>query len=236
MKRLIRILLSVSTVLAAMAGATALWLQMTRVEAGDLPTLMTGDIVFQESGNAQSAAISLASRSLYTHTGLIEIGKNGRAYVVEATGPVRTTPLEEWMAHGTAGRITVKRLKGLDEARARKVLAAAHTYDGRPYDFYFHDGRETIYCSELVHLAFKDGAGLEVGSPERVKDLHIDNAAVRALIEARWQQHPVCRDGKAKSFDTCYPRILEQTLVTPARVARDTKLETVFSNFGLAAD
>lgn len=236
MRRFMKFLLSLMILAALGAGSLAAWLYATHVEAADLPPLKTGDIVFQESGNAQSTAISLASLSLYTHTGLIEIGADGRARVVEAAGPVRTTALEDWMARGTAGRITVKRLKGLDAATARRVLTAAHAFDGRPYDFYFYQGRDAIYCSELVHLAFKDGAGLDVGTPEMIKDLNIGNAAVRALIEARWRDYPLCRDGQVGDFDTCYQRILQQTLVTPANVARDQKLETVFTNFGLAAD
>lgn len=236
MRWLGKFLLYLVLLTAVLAAGMAAWLHATRVEASDLPPLQSGDIVFQESGNAQSAAISLASMSLYTHTGIVEIGSDGRARVVEAAGPVRTTALEDWMARGTAGRITVKRMKGLDAAAAGKVLEAAHALDGRPYDFYFFNGRDAIYCSELVHLAFKDGAGIEAGKPETIQSLNIDNSAVRSLIESRWRDYPLCRDGKAVDFDTCYQRILQQTLVTPASVARDPKLETVFTNFGLAAE
>lgn len=233
---LLRSLIALS--LAALLGAAglALWLSRTRVTAQDLPALRTGDIVFQESGNSQSMAIALASRSLYTHTGLIEMDAEGRATVVEAAGPVRTTPLSDWIARGTGGRITIKRVEGLSEDAARKALTAAHAYDGRPYDFYFHDDAETIYCSELVHRAFADGPGMTIGKVERVKDLHIDNAAVRGLIEARWQRHPLCAAANAADFSSCYAIILDQTLVTPAAVARDPKLTTIFSNFSFAGD
>ncbi len=236
MNHLKRALFAILLMAAASITAGAVWLQATSVNARDLPPLRTGDIVFQESGSSQSAAIMLASRSLYTHTGLIEIDGDGHVFVVEAVGPVKRTPLPDWIARGTGGRITVKRLQSLDEKAARAVLAAAHAYDGRPYDFYFYEGRDAIYCSELVNLAFQDGGGIKIGNQQKLRDLHIDNAAARALIESRWREHPLCRDGKADTFQNCYPRILEQTLVTPASVARDSRLETVFSNFGLAAD
>ena len=236
MKRFLRWTLGLSATCAAALGIGVLWLSLTSVSAKDLPTLQTGDIVFQESGNSQSFAIALASGSLYTHTGLIEISADGRVNVVEATGPVRTTSLDKWIEHGTGGRITIKRVKGLEAYAARKALAAAHAHDGKPYDYFFYKGRDAIYCSELVHLAFKDGAGLTIGAEQRVKDLNIDNAAVRSLIEARWLQYPECVAKKAASFGACYPMILEETLVTPASVARDAKLETIFTNFGPAGD
>ena len=236
MKRWLVIGLGLTLALSATAGAGAVWLRSTRVKAGDLPKLKNGDLVFQTSGNTQSKAISLASHSLYTHVGIIEIASDGRPQVIEAVGPVRTTSLERWIEHGAAGRITVKRVKALSESNAAKVLKAAHGYDGKPYDIFFYRDHSAIYCSELVRLAFKEGTGIDLGKEQRIKDLNIDNAAVRSLIEARWRQHPLCRDGKAESFKACYPLILKQTLVTPASVARDGKLETVYSNFGIAAD
>lgn len=235
MKRVLKFILGSSATFAVTLGSAASWFSMTAVSSADLPPLKTGDIVFQESGSGQSLAIGLASRSFYTHTGLIEM-RDGEAFVVEAVGPVQTTPLDRWIKHGTGGRITVKRVKGLDEAAAAQTIAAAHTHDGKPYDIFFYNDRDAIYCSELVHIAFKDGAGLSIGKQERVKDLAIDNAASRALIKERWQRYPGCIASNAATYEACYAIILEETLVTPASVARDARLETIFTNFGLAAD
>lgn len=236
MKRLLRFSLGLTLVLAVAAGIFAGWLSATRVNARDLPKLKSGDIVFQIAGSTQSKAISLASHSLYTHVGIVEVTRDGRTQVIEAAGPVHATPIEPWIERGASGRITVKRVKGLTEADAAKAVRAAHAYDGTPYDIFFYKSHDAIYCSELIHLAFKEGPGIAIGKDERVKDLNIGNAAVRALIEARWRQHPACIAAKAESFKACYPLILQQTLVTPASVARDDKLETVYTNFGLAAD
>lgn len=236
MKRWLRFGLGLTVVLMVAAGLFATWLGLTRVKASDLPALKTGDLVFQIAGSTQAKAIALASHSLYTHVGIIELNRDGRPQVIEAAQSVRTTPFEAWIERGAAGRITIKRLKGLTEADAAKVARAAHTHDGKPYDIFFWHDRDAIYCSELVRLAFQDGVGMALGKEERVKDLNIDNAAVRALIEARWRRHPACIAAKAESFKRCYALILDQTLVTPASVARDDKLEMVYSNFGLAAD
>ena len=37
---------------------------------------------------------------------------------------------------------------------------------------------------------------------------------------------------KTANFNACYKLILDQTLVTPASIARDPKLELIYSNFG----
>lgn len=221
----------------ALAGAMlAVATGAGRAASGTLPALKTGDIVFQNDADEQGLAIMLATASPYTHVGLIEIDSKGRTMVVEAVGPVRTIPLERWIGNGTGKRITVKRLKGLTEADARRAVARAHVYDGRPYDQFFYETRDKIYCSELIYAAFKEGPEIDVGTVERVRDLKVGNEAVRAVIEDRWTKHPLCQKGPNRKFEACYQAILDQTLVTPASIARDPKMETVYSNFGLGIE
>ncbi|NOT72209.1 MAG: peptidoglycan peptidase [Hyphomicrobium sp.] len=236
MKRASRIFGIFALAVIGLSAAVIAWLAATTVSAADLPPLKTGDIVFQDSGGGQGLAIMLASRSPYTHTGLIEIAPDGTPLVVEAVGPVRTIPLDRWIANGTARRITIKRVKGLTSAAAQSAIARAHTYDGYPYDIYFHDSRDAIYCSELVYAAFKEGPNISVGRVEKIRDLAINNSPTRSLIEARWQRYPPCQAKGIASFDACFQVILEQTLVTPASIARHPALELVYSNFGPAGD
>ena len=236
MKRLLRSFVFCAALLAVISTSLLTWLNITAVAAGDLPPLRNGDIVFQDSGGGQGVAIMFASRSLYTHTGLIEIAPDGTARVVEAVGPVRTIPLDRWIANGRGKRITIKRLRNLDESKAKAVIARAHHYDDYPYDIFFYESRDAIYCSELVYAAFLEAVGITVGRVEKVRDLHIDNAAVRKLIEARWQRHPLCQSNETTTFEACYALVLEQTLVTPASIARDPQMELVYSNFGMVGD
>ena len=156
--------------------------------------------------------------------------------MIEAAGPVRTIPLSRWISNGTLKRVTVKRIKGIAERDALRAIARAHAYDGRPYDRFFYETRDQIYCSELVYAAYKEGPGIEVGTLERVRDLKVDSKAVRTVIEDRWQRHPLCQAGPNRNFEACYAAILEQTLVTPASIARDPQMETVYSNFGPAGE
>lgn len=81
-----------------------------------------------------------------------------------------------------------------------------------------------------------EGAKIAVGREQKVRDLKIDNAAVRKLIESRWRRHPLCQKAETGTFAACYAVILAQPLVTPASIARDPKLELVYSNFGPLTD
>lgn len=209
---------------------------LTLAPAEDLPPLKTGDIVFQKTRTSASDAIMLASGTEYTHVGIVNIDSKGRPRVIEAVGPVQEVSLETWIKNGDGGRITVKRIKGLEEAQARQAIASARRYLGRPYDHYFYETRDQIYCSELVFAAFKEGPGLTVGREEQVRDLNIDTAAAQKLISQRWRSHPLCRTKGAKTFKECYAHILDQTLVTPASIARDPQMEMIYTSFGFGAE
>ncbi len=71
----------------------------------------TGDIIFQISRSSQSKAIQLATHSDYSHTGMLVI-RNKKPYVFEAVGPVKYTPLKQWIAHGEKGKYVVRRVEG----------------------------------------------------------------------------------------------------------------------------
>jgi hypothetical protein len=236
MRRPARIVALVGAAAGVAAAMLAGWFAVTMVSAADLPPLRNGDLVFQYARGFQGQAIRLASNSYYTHMGIVKVDAAGKAWVVEAAGPVRTTALDQWIGRGAGGRIAVKRVSDLSEAAAAKALAEAGRYEGRPYDLYFLDGDDQIYCSELVRLAFADGPGIVLGEVQQVKSLDLDHSSVRGLIERRWRHHPSCRNGAAATLEACYRIILDQTLVTPASIARDAKLHLVYSNFGWAGD
>jgi permuted papain-like amidase YaeF/Yiix C92 family enzyme len=219
-----QILLALTCLLGAVPGALA----------GDLPPLKNGDIVFQESSGSARDAIMLASASPYSHVGIVEIDASGRPMVLEAAKRVRSVPFEDWMRRGAGRRITIKRVKGLHDEAAKQAIERARHYMGRPYDIFFYETRDQIYCSELVYAAFKEGANISVGREEKVSDLNIDTAAAQRLIKKRWKAHPLCRT--TSSFKSCYPLILNQLLVTPASIARDPQMELIYTSFGRDAE
>jgi len=190
--------------------------------------LQSGDIIFQTSGSNQSTAIMRASKSLYSHVGIIEIDGN-KKFVIEAISKVSRTPLNKWIKRGRLGRYSVFRYQNLDTKKQSNIVKDAKSFLGQPYDIYFTSKNKEIYCSELVDLAFEK-SGLSLGKKQKVKELDVDNVVVRKLVEKRWYRHPVCKK-VVKSFSECWKLILEDELVTPESIAADARLLKVWSNY-----
>jgi len=150
----------------------ALPLAAPAARAGN-PDLRTGDVVFQTSRSRQSAPIQRATKSPWSHVGVVERTARG-LFVIEAIQPVSRTPWERWRRRGEGGRVRVMRPRALDEAAAGRVIAAAKRFLGRPYDPWFRWDDERIYCSELVTKAFARGAGIELGRRQSVGELAIE--------------------------------------------------------------
>ncbi|MEZ5691443.1 MAG: YiiX/YebB-like N1pC/P60 family cysteine hydrolase [Rickettsiales bacterium] len=206
------------------------WVYVSAYSKPKLPELKNGDIVFQTISSPQTLAIMLASGTVYTHVGIVKIGDDGKPVIIEAIGPVREIDIDKWIEQGIGNFLTVKRYKGLKPQEAERIFEAASKYYGRPYDFFFLFDDERIYCSELVYKAFKEGLGIELGVVEKVGDLNINNMAARKLIKQRWQKHPLCQEA-GMDFSKCNKVIMNQELVTPASVLRDSKLELIYSNY-----
>jgi cell wall-associated NlpC family hydrolase len=137
------------------------------------PDLRTGDVVFQTSRSRQSIPIQRATRSPWSHVGIVERTAEG-IFVLEAIQPVSRTPWGRWRSRGEGGRVRVMRSRALDEAAAERVIAAAKRFLGRPYDPWFRWDDERIYCSELVTKAFARGAAIELGKRQPVGELAIE--------------------------------------------------------------
>src|SRR5262245_816721 len=72
-----------------------------------------GDVVFQTSRSAQSVAVQLATKSPYSHMGIVYLS-DGKPFVFEAVQPVKLTPLDAWIERGEDGHFVAKRLKNAD--------------------------------------------------------------------------------------------------------------------------
>ena len=151
--------------------------------------LQNGDIIFQTSQSKQCTAVQIATRSIYSHCGIIYIEKN-KVYVYEAVGPVKMTPFSEWIKHGKDSKYVVKRLKNastdLTPAIFAKVKASGEKYKGKSYDLYFGWSDEKIYCSELVWKIYKQGANIEVGKLQKLKEFDLSSKEVKAIIKERY--------------------------------------------------
>jgi hypothetical protein len=228
MKKLKVIILILFICLLTLFLSIYIWFAVTPFSEKNIPTLKNGDLVFQTIQGSQTLAIMFASQSVYSHIGMIHI-KNGKPNVMEAIGPVREIPLDKWVKQGIGDRLSIMRIKDLDEAAADKAIKAAGKYLGLPYDFFFLMGNDQIYCSELVYKAFKEGDHIQLGKVENVSDLNINNFAVDKIIKERWKKHPLCSN--ISDYDTCYKTIMSQKLVTPASIAEDKNVELIYTNY-----
>ncbi|RWW98798.1 YiiX family permuted papain-like enzyme [Flavobacterium cerinum] len=151
--------------------------------------LKDGDLIFQTSRSAQSQAIQLATKSKYSHCGIIY--KEGDEYFVfEAIQPVQTTPLDQWITRGKDSHYVVKRLKNADKVltsgNLKKMKSAGKKMLGKNYDLYFEWSNDRIYCSELIWKIYKEGTGIEIGNLEQLKDFDLSNPAVKTKLKERY--------------------------------------------------
>lgn len=158
-------------------------------QAGTLPAVREGDLIFQTSLSTQSLAIQRATASRYSHMGMI-LFQNGKPFVYEAVATVRHTPLDKWIARGKGGRYVVKRLARADAVLTRanldKLRGAARQFAGKPYDLTFEWSDQRIYCSELVWKIYKNALDIEIGQLQQLKDFHLDSPAVRQKMKERY--------------------------------------------------
>ena len=104
------------------------------------PVFQDGDIVFQSSMKGQGAAIAQATRSPYTHCGIVFM-EGGEPVVWEAVGPVKRTAWREFVRHGDGGHYVVKRLRApLDRSRMAPVMQAGEAMMGTAVRHPFPDG------------------------------------------------------------------------------------------------
>ena len=151
--------------------------------------LKDGDIIFQTSLSAQSRAIQLATKSKYSHCGIIyRDGDN--YYVFEAVQPVKKTPLDKWMARGKGGHYVIKRLKNADSILTPQVLEkmkqVGERFNGKNYDLTFEWSDDRIYCSELIWKIYNRATGLEVGKLQRLSDFDLSNEMVQQKMKERY--------------------------------------------------
>ena len=190
--------------------ALALVLWVNAATPAGVPPLRTGDIVLQASQSGMAESIRKATRSPYSHVGVVEVAGDG-VWVVEAISPVSRTPFAKWKRRGKGGHLTVMRPR-LEAEQLRAAVEAAKRELGKPYDVRYGWDDERIYCSELVVKAFERAAQISYG--ERVR---LDALELGAF---------------EKSLAVKLGVPLSQEVVPPGSLAADPRLEVVFSDMG----
>ncbi|MBB5634266.1 hypothetical protein HDE68_000151 [Pedobacter cryoconitis] len=173
-----------------------------------------GDLIFQTSLSAQSKAIQLATKSKYSHCGIIFKDKNGY-YVLEAISKVKRTPLAQWIARGKEKSFVIKRLKNADQVLQPEVLVkmkrAGQYFSGKNYDLTFEWSDDQIYCSELIWKIYQRATGLQIGKLEKLRDFDLSNDIVTQKMKSR--------------YGNKVP--LNETVISPASIFNSKLLKTV---------
>ena len=176
--------------------------------------IQSGDIIFHTSLSNQSLAIQLATKSKYSHVGII-YAEGSDLMVYEAVQPIKLTPFNEWIKRGKDGHYVIKRLNNsgdiLNPESISKMKAIGKKYLNKNYDLKFEWSDDKIYCSELVWKIYKEAFDIEIGQLEKIKDFDLSDEAVRQKLKERY--------GDNIPF--------EELVITPDRMFKSDKLVTV---------
>lgn len=177
-----------------------------------------GDIIFQSSNSKQCEAIKIATKSEFSHCGIIFI-ENGKTYVYEAVQPVKMTLLKDWISQGTDSKYVVQRLKNSDKILTKEILNKMKTYgksfNNKDYDLYFEWSDDKIYCSELVWKIYKNGANIELCQTKKLKDFNLNHPAVQQIMKERY--------GSKIPYN--------EAVVAPSQLYESTLVQTIYNNF-----
>ena len=180
-----------------------------------LEKIKNGDLIFQTSLSSQSMEIQLATKSKYSHCGIVYIIK-GKQYVYEAIEPVQYTPLIIWINRGENKKYCVKRLKNskaiLTEIGVKKMITYGNQFKGRSYDLQFNWSDDKLYCSELLWKVYKNGAGITLCKLQHLSDFDLKNKKVMQLLKKR--------------YGARIP--LNEEVVSPSDIMNSELLETVY--------
>jgi hypothetical protein len=176
-----------------------------------------GDIVFQTSRSSQSLAIQLATKSPYSHMGIVYV-RDGDPFVFEAVQPVKLTPLRTWIERGEREHFVAKRLRDADSRLTpetlQKMRAAGEQLAGKDYDLYFEWSDDRIYCSELVWKVFERGAGIRLGQQQTIAAFDLSHPAVQAKVKERYGDRVP----------------LDEVVASPVAIFEAAALMTVYEN------
>ncbi|MFI5141165.1 MAG: YiiX family permuted papain-like enzyme [Bacteroidia bacterium] len=150
--------------------------------------LKTGDIVFISNQGGQGKAIQLATKSKYTHVGVVFV-ENGVVYVYHAVEPVTKSTFKDFLEFSEDKKYVVKRLKDqallTDKTNEQMRLMAVGLLN-KHYDIYFDWKDNEWYCSEFVWKLYNRNYKLEIGKLRPLKDFDLSSKQVQAIMKKRY--------------------------------------------------
>jgi hypothetical protein len=147
----------------------------------------SGDVLVVRGRAHNSAAIARIGDvdTQFSHTGVVHIDDSGNHWMVEALiedGAVINT-LEHSLGHGVGRAVLYRHKDAVLAARAARLIHARVAKSHRgwwarriPYDFSMRlKGTRQLFCSKLVHVAFKDASRGQVMLPPYTTRLDMKN-------------------------------------------------------------
>lgn len=148
-----------------------------------------GDIIFHSSQSNQCKAIQLATKSPYSHCGIL-FTYNGSLQVLEGVQPVQITPINKFIERGKSKHYVIKRLKNastvLTSEKIAEMKKIGNSFKGKDYDIYFNWGDEQIYCSELVWKIYDRALSIQLGELKPLSSFDLSHPEVKAIMEERY--------------------------------------------------
>ena len=183
-----------------------------------LTALKDGDIIFQTSQSSQCEAVKIATKSKFSHCGIIFIIDN-KPMVLEAVQPVKITDFDKWISHGKNNEYTVKRLIDSGPIAAFSTIVKMQEYGksmlDKDYDLYFGWEDDKIYCSELVWKIYKQGADIELCPLQKLSSFDLNHPKVKKILSERY----------GNKIPT------NQTVVSPESIEKSNLLHTIIDTY-----
>jgi hypothetical protein len=177
-------ILLLSVLVAAILALAAFTPSKSKTET----PLKNGDIIFIVNPSGQGKAIQLATKSKFTHVGVVFI-EDGKAMVYHAVEPVSKNTFKEFVSMSADGKYYIKRLKDqsvLTEEKVKAMLTEARSLLGKHYDLAFNWSDEEYYCSEFVWKLYDHAFHIPIGKLRPLKEFDLSHPAVKEKLEQRY--------------------------------------------------
>ncbi|MBI3234570.1 MAG: hypothetical protein HYZ42_11110, partial [Bacteroidetes bacterium] len=148
-----------------------------------------GDIIFISNPAGQGKAIQLATKSKFTHVGIVLPDEKGKLMVYHAVEPVKRNTISEFLAYSVDGKYDLMRLKDtiiLRHDGIPKLVAEAKKLMGRHYDKAFSWSDMEMYCSEFVWKLYKRAHYIELCPLKTLGSFDLTSPIVQKNIKERY--------------------------------------------------
>lgn len=148
-----------------------------------------GDVLFISNPAGQGLAIQLATKSKYTHVGIVLPDANGKLVVYHAVEPVKKSGIAEFIAYSADGKYEHMRFRDtmlLSRETTAQLVTEANKLLGKHYDMAFSWSDNEIYCSEFVWKIYRRTFNLELCPLKKLGDFDLNPPAVQKAVKERY--------------------------------------------------